>query len=127
VSLGLTLVREAFNAWTPTYLAEVYGMPRGEAAQTSSLFPFVGGLSVPCMGTLSDRARTHRLALAVPLLAVGAIALVAIGSGTAMHNPHVGLALLGAVTFLVIGPYSLLAGAIAGTLADGAAARPRPG
>ncbi|HMF98737.1 MAG TPA: MFS transporter [Vicinamibacterales bacterium] len=113
VSLGLTLVREAFNAWTPTYLAEVYGMPQGEAAQTSSLFPFVGGLSVLCVGALSDRARTHRLALAVPLLAAGAIALVVIGSRAAMHNPQVGLALLGTVAFLVIGPYSLLAGAIA--------------
>src|SRR5262249_9474145 len=50
VSLGLTLVREAFNAWTPTYLVEVYRMPQGEAAQTSSLFPFVGGVSVLCVG-----------------------------------------------------------------------------
>src|SRR5262249_39109022 len=46
VSLGLTLVRESFNAWTPTYLVEVYGMKPGDAAQASSVFPFVGGISV---------------------------------------------------------------------------------
>jgi len=113
VSLGLTLVREAFNAWTPTYLVDVYGMAPGKAAQTSSLFPFVGGVSVLCVGALSDRARTHRLVLAVPWLVAGAIALVAIGSGTAMGNVRLGLGLLGAVAFLVIGPYSLLSGAIA--------------
>ncbi|HJZ76493.1 MAG TPA: MFS transporter [Vicinamibacterales bacterium] len=112
VSLGLTLVREAFNAWTPTYLVEVYGLTVGDAAQKSSLFPLVGGVSVLCVGAWSDRAR-HRLALAVPLLCTGAAALVAIASGTVMHSERLGLVLLGAVAFFVIGPYSLLAGAIA--------------
>ncbi|HKB12527.1 MAG TPA: MFS transporter [Vicinamibacterales bacterium] len=113
VSLGLTLVREAFNAWIPTYLVEVYGLAQGDAAQKSSLFPLVGGVSVLCVGALSDRARTHRLACAIPLLAAGAVALVAIGSSAAMRSETIGLVLLGTVAFLVIGPYSLLAGAIA--------------
>src|SRR5262249_33887405 len=98
---------------TPTYLVEVYGLAPGDAAQKSSLFPFVGGLSVLCVGALSDRARSHRLALAVPFLIAGAGSLVAIGSGAATQNQRLRLTLLGAVAFLVIGPYSLLAGAIA--------------
>src|SRR5262249_45519004 len=79
VSLGLTLVRETFNAWTPTYLVEVYGLAQGDAATKSSLFPFVGGISVLCLGAISDRARAHRLTLAIPFLAAGAVVLVAIG------------------------------------------------
>src|SRR5262249_45418235 len=113
VSLGLTLVREAFNAWIPTYLVEVYGLTQGDAAQKSSLFPFVGGVSVLCVGALSDRVRSHRLVLAVPFLCIGAAALLAIGSGMAMRSENMGLVLLAVVAFLVLGPYSLLAGAIA--------------
>src|SRR5262249_22552795 len=97
VSLGLTLVREAFNAWTPTYLVEVYGLTQGDAAQKSSLFPLIGGVSVLCIGVLSDRIRTHRLVLAVPFLCGGGVALVAIGSGAVMRNEPFGLMLLGAV------------------------------
>jgi OPA family glycerol-3-phosphate transporter-like MFS transporter len=113
VSLGLTLIRESFNAWTPTYLVEVYGLTQGEAAQKSSLFPFVGGFSVLLVGALSDRIRTHRLVLAVPCLAVCGIALVSIGSGAAMHSERAGLMWLSVVAFTLMGPYSLLAGAIA--------------
>ena len=39
MSLGLTLIRESFNFWTPTYLVEVGMLPAGEAAQYSLLFP----------------------------------------------------------------------------------------
>jgi len=113
VSLGLTLVRETFNAWTPTYLVEVYGLAQGDAATKSSLFPFVGGISVLCLGAISDRARANRLTLAIPFLAAGAVVLVAIGTGVASHSEPLGLALLAAIAFCVIGPYSLLAGAIA--------------
>src|SRR5262249_20359504 len=38
-SFGLTLVRETFNAWTPTYLVEVFGLSQAEAAQRSAVFP----------------------------------------------------------------------------------------
>lgn len=113
VALGLTLVRESFNAWTPTYLVEAYGLEPGDAAQKSSLFPFVGGVSVLCIGLVSDRTRMHRLALAVPFLTAGVLTLVAIGSGPALRSEPVGLLLLSAVAFCVIGPYSLLAGAMA--------------
>ncbi len=113
VSLGLTLVRESFNAWTPIYLVDVYGLAHGEAAQKSALFPFVGGVSVLCVGAVSDRSRVHRLALAIPFLAAGVVALAAIGGGAAAHSQRLGLLLLSAVAFCVIGPYSLLAGAIA--------------
>lgn len=113
VSLGLTMVRESFNAWTPTYLVDVYGLTQGEAAQKSSLFPFVGGLSVLAVGALTDRLRVHRLLIAVPMLVGCAAALVLIGGGLAVRSERVGLVLLGVVAFSLVGPYSLLAGAMA--------------
>jgi MFS transporter, OPA family, glycerol-3-phosphate transporter len=114
VSLGLTLIRETFNAWTPTYLVDVYGLSQADAAQKSSLFPLVGGVSVLVVGRLSDRAgASTRLVVTLPLLATAVIALGLIGSPIAMESQATGLVLLGVVAFLVIGPYSLLAGAMA--------------
>ena len=54
MSLGLTLIRESFNFWTPTYLAEVGMLSAGEAAQYSLLFPLFGGVSVLVFGYLAD-------------------------------------------------------------------------
>ena len=55
ISLGVTLLRETFNNWTPTYLAEGVGLGRGHAATMSSLFPFFGGISVLLAGVIGDR------------------------------------------------------------------------
>ena len=114
VSFGLTLIRETFNAWTPTYLVDVYGLTEADAAQKSALFPLVGGVSVLLIGRLSDRTGpSTRLVATVPFLILSVGALGLIGSALALHDEVAGLLLLGAVAFLVIGPYSLLAGAMA--------------
>ena len=114
VSVGLTLIRETFNAWTPTYLVDVYGLSQADAAQKSSLFPFIGGLSVLVVGTVSDRvSASARLAITVPMLALAVVALSVIGSPQVAASETAGMILLGSVAFFVIGPYSLLAGAMA--------------
>jgi OPA family glycerol-3-phosphate transporter-like MFS transporter len=111
LSLGLTLIRETFNAWTPTYLVEAFGMTHGSAAQKSAVFPFVGGLSVIVVGVLSDRfGGKNRVRVALPFLLLSCFVLA--------YLPECkievwGLVLIGAAAFLVIGPYSLMAGAIA--------------
>src|SRR5262245_47559492 len=113
-SFGLTLVRETFNAWTPTYLVEVFGASPAEAAHRSALFPLAGGLSVLVVGALSDRVgRGRRLVAAAPLLAAASVALMALAHLGRDARPALALSLLAAVAFLVIGPYSLLAGAVA--------------
>jgi sugar phosphate permease len=114
VSLGLTLIRETFNVWTPTYLVDVYGLSQADAAQKSSLFPLVGGMSVLVVGRLSDKAGpSTRLVVTLPFLATAVVALGLIGSPIAMQNQATGLFLLSVVAFLLMGPYSLLAGAMA--------------
>jgi OPA family glycerol-3-phosphate transporter-like MFS transporter len=114
VSFGLTLIRETFNAWTPIYLVDVYGLTQADAARKSSLFPLLGGVSVMLIGRLTDRfGPGRRLEVTLPFLALAAVVLVLLGTRPAIINQTFGLGLLGAVAFLLIGPYSLLAGAVA--------------
>ena len=111
VSLGLTIVKETFATWTPTYFVERLGMSPAEAAGTSGVFPLLGGVAVVVAGLLADRfGRSGRAAtLALGLLgAGGAIA------GLAWGGPRPAcVALVAAAGFLLMGPYSYLAGAIA--------------
>jgi OPA family glycerol-3-phosphate transporter-like MFS transporter len=114
LSLGTTLVRETFHTWTPTYFHSVVHYSKADAAQASALFPLFGGLSVIVAGFLSDRlGRGGRAAIIFYGLLGSSVALFALGSlhlETARYLPAV---LVGLVGFLVIGPYSYLAGAIA--------------
>lgn len=113
MSFGLTLIRETFNFWTPSYLAETAGLSADKAATASSLFPFFGGLSVLVVGWLSDTlGRGRRAGIMVLFLVPGAAAMVVLGvmAGDAAPGPK--LVLVSLVGFLLIGPYSFLAGAI---------------
>ena len=113
LSLGLTLLRETFNTWIPTYFNETLGMSNAEAADKSSWFPLLGGISVLLAGFLSDRlGRASRALIIIVCLALTILALASL----ALHDfggskiwPVVVVTLIG---FLLIGPYSYLAGAI---------------
>lgn len=114
VSFGLTLIREAFNAWIPVYLVDVHGLSIGHAAQYSSMFPFVGGLSTLAAGIASDTvSRGARVAIAVPCLVLCAASLVLLAVASANHNLTLSLWAIALVAFWLLGPYSLLAGAVA--------------
>lgn len=113
LSLGLTLIREAFTFWTPTYLAETAGLAAGEAAQYSLLFSLCGGFSVLLFGWVADRVgRGARGAIIV----VGLLLLVPVLviMGFMKPSPYLAMPLLlvSLAAFLLVGPYSFLAGAI---------------
>lgn len=114
LSLGLTLIRETFNLWTPTYLTEAVGLSPGSAASFSLLYPLFGGISVLAAGALADRfASGNRAALFVPALALLVPVLAALGSGAASTSAPLALTLVSLAALLMIGPYALLSGAIA--------------
>jgi len=114
VSFGLTLIRETFNAWIPLYLVDVHRLSAGQAAQYSSLFPFIGGLSTLAAGAASDRvSNRNRMAVAVPGLLVCAASLAWLAVASARHSLTTSLWAIGLVAFSLLGPYSLLAGAVA--------------
>jgi OPA family glycerol-3-phosphate transporter-like MFS transporter len=109
LSFGFTMMRETFNEWTPTYFEQAVGLSKGDAGQAASLFPLMGGISVLLVGWLSDRVRTTSRALIIAGgLALGAAGLVAL----TLSPNSVQVAMVAAIGFVLIGPYSLLAGAI---------------
>jgi OPA family glycerol-3-phosphate transporter-like MFS transporter len=114
LSFGLTLVREAFNAWSVTYFVQAAGLTPGRAGQMSALFPFLGGVSVLAAGVLGDRLGRGGRAVVIALgmlLASGALVGLGVIDPRAAWIAAVGLVSL--VGLLVIGPYSYLAGAMA--------------
>jgi sugar phosphate permease len=113
LSLGVTLLRETFNNWTPTYLVEGVGLEKGQAATMSSLFPFFGGVSVLVAGILGDRfGRGIRAAVILIGMLLCGLALGVLGESDFAGRSREALILVSAVAFLLIGPYSYLAGAI---------------
>jgi OPA family glycerol-3-phosphate transporter-like MFS transporter len=113
VSLGLTLLRETFNAWSPTYFVDVVGSTSAEAARQSALFPLAGGVAVILAGWLGDRLGTLGRAL-VMLAGCAAATGVLWLLGTIAFAQHAAAPvwLVGLAGFLMLGPYSYLAGAI---------------
>ena len=113
LSFGLTLVRETFSTWSVLYFEEAVGMPKGRAAGTSALFPLFGGFSVLLAGYLGDRARRWgRAAIIVVGLTLAGLAMLALGLLDPRASEARTIALVCATAFLVIGPYSYLAGAM---------------
>ena len=114
LSVGLTLVRETFNLWTPTYFAQAVGLSNADAAQKSALFPLFGGISVLLAGYVSDRlGKGARAAIILFGLLLAGLTLLLLGYGDFGGSRIWPVWLTALVAFLMIGPYSYLAGAIA--------------
>ncbi len=113
LSLGLTLLRETFNLWTPTYFSEVVGSSPARAAVQSALYPLLGGASVIVAGWLGDRlGPLGRASVILGGCALASIAIWALASLDFSGRAFAAVALVGLVGFLMLGPYSYLAGAI---------------
>jgi OPA family glycerol-3-phosphate transporter-like MFS transporter len=114
LSFAFTLVRETFNLWTPTYFIQVVGLTTADAARKSALFPLFGGLSVLLSGFLSDRLKhAGRAAIIFYGLLFAGAALFLLGHINFQASRTLPVGLVTLVAFLMIGPYSYLAGAIA--------------
>ncbi len=113
LSLGTTLLRETFNLWTPTYFVQYVGLSSSDAAARSALFPLLGGVSVLLAGVLSDKLGLNgRNLVTVVGMALCAVCLVAIAR-TPAHSGEVRAVMLVTLAgFLLLGPYSYLAGAM---------------
>jgi sugar phosphate permease len=113
LSCGITILRETFNLWTPTYFTQSVGLTVADAAQKSALFPFFGGISVLLAGSLSDRlgkgGRATIILFGMLLSAAVLLLLALVNFGGSQFVP---VALVALVAFVMIGPYSYLAGAI---------------
>jgi OPA family glycerol-3-phosphate transporter-like MFS transporter len=113
MNVGLTLIRETFNFWTPTYLKEAASLDEGAAARASGLFPLVGALSALAAGRLSDRLQGRHGLVAFPALVLLIGSLVVLGLVPTQGRPVLALGLVGGVAFFLMAPYSFCSGVIA--------------
>lgn len=112
LSFGFTMMRETFNDWIPTYLHEVAGMREDSAAKASSLFPLFGGFSVLLAGFLSDRLGHKGRALIILIGLLFSVPAMLALAHVQFHDVVLPVVVLGSIAFLLLGPYSFLAGAI---------------
>lgn len=127
LSLGLTIVRETFNVWTPTYFTQALRMTPAQAVQNSALFPLFGGFSVILAGYLSDRlGRTGRASVLFYGMLFTAATLTVIAFGRFGASSIIPVVLVSLIGFVLIGPYSYLAGAMSLDFGGKKAARQHP-
>ena len=113
LSLCVTILRETFNLWTPTYFTQAVGLTVADAAHRSALFPLFGGFSVLLAGFGSDRlGKGGRAAIILYGLLLTTITLLILAWGDFGGSHTAPVALVTLVAFVMIGPYSYLAGAI---------------
>ena len=113
MSFGLTLIRETFNTWTPTYLNEAVNLKVGAAALGSVIPPLGGAAAVVLAGVLSDRIGGRHGRIILPSLTLLGVALLAIATIDTEGRPVLALLLVTAAQFFLVGPYSYLAGVMA--------------
>jgi OPA family glycerol-3-phosphate transporter-like MFS transporter len=115
LSLGCTIIRETFNAWTPVYLHDYLGYSMSNAAGKSAIFPAVGAVSVILTGWLSDRIGVNgrALILLVGLCATAMALLVLMSMHSSTTSALLPLLAIGTIAFCLLGPYSYLGGAFA--------------
>jgi OPA family glycerol-3-phosphate transporter-like MFS transporter len=113
LSLGTTLLRETFNFWTPTYFVQYVGLTSSVAAERSALFPLFGGISVIVAGVLSDKLGLNgRNVVIVGGMAACTVCLLLLAHTPGHSSQTTPVILVTLVGFLLLGPYSYLAGAM---------------
>lgn len=110
LSLGLTIIRETFNFWSPTYFTEVIGLTPAAAARASAMVPLIGAVSAVLMGVVSDRfAHRPGLTLLPPMLAL--IGLILLLSYLDLRGkPTTAVLIICSIQFFLIAPYTLCGG-----------------
>lgn len=112
INMGLTIIRETFNFWTPRYFQEVVQFSPSEAADASGYFPLAGGCASLLLGFLSDRLGGRREKVVVPSL-VGLVAALALLSCLDLQGQKLlAVVLVSLVSFFLLGPYTFMSGVV---------------
>jgi len=113
MNVGLTLVRETFLLWTPTFLYEVAGLSAARSAVGSLLFPLVGSAAALAAGVASDRLGGMHGRVVLPCLGLLTLALLVLSASPVAGRPGLALVLIGCVAFVLLAPYSYYSGVMA--------------
>ncbi len=113
MNVGLTLIRETFNLWNPTYLNEVVKLGAGTAGTASLVFPLAGAASALFAGWLVDRLG-GRYGLVVVSSLAGLLVVLGLFVFVPLEGrPWLALVLIGAVAFFLLAPYTFCSGVLA--------------
>jgi len=117
LSVLLTFLRVGFLTWTPTYLYELSratgkGVVSAAIAK-SAIFSSAGVVAALTVGALSDRFGPGRRAPVMAASLAMVVALVVLLAHGHVRSPLAAAILIGGVGLFLLGPYSLLAGALA--------------
>jgi OPA family glycerol-3-phosphate transporter-like MFS transporter len=113
LAFGTTMLREAFNLWTPTYFVQFVRLSSSVAASRSALFPLCGGISVLLGGFLSDKLGPNGRNVLVVIGMTGCtVCLVFMGRIPEHAGEWAPTILVALAGFMLLGPYSYLAGAM---------------
>ncbi len=113
LAFGATMLRETFNLWTPTYFVQFAGLTSSAAASRSALFPLCGGISVLLGGFLSDKLGPNGRNILIMAGMTGCtVSLLLMGLVPDHAGEWAPTVLVGLVGFMLLGPYSYLAGAM---------------
>jgi MFS transporter, OPA family, glycerol-3-phosphate transporter len=113
MSLGTTMIREAFMNWTKHYLYKEVGMENAAAAQASMIFSLVGAASSVMAGWALDRSRGNAGRIMAPTMVGLVLALIALATVPVAGRPELALSLIGIAAFCLLGPYTFCSGVLA--------------
>jgi OPA family glycerol-3-phosphate transporter-like MFS transporter len=113
MNVGLTLIRETFNLWNPTYLNQVVKLHPGLAGMASLVFPLAGAASAVAAGWVVDRLGGRYGLVVVPSLA-GLVAVLGVLAWAPLEGrPAAALALIAAAAVFLLAPYTFCSGVLA--------------
>jgi OPA family glycerol-3-phosphate transporter-like MFS transporter len=113
MNMGLTAIRETFNAWTPRYLEKGVGLSPDDVGMLSALFPLCGAIASLAAGWSADRLKGHFGRIIVPLAALTAGVLWVFANTDLSGKPILALTLISLIAVCVMGPYSFCSGVMA--------------
>jgi len=111
IYLGLSIIRYVFWSWSILYLRDS-GFGTSLAIIASSAFPILGSLGAIFAGWVSDRMNARRGPI-LSFMASCMVLAIFLFSRVPHNEPILQVLALALVGFTLIGPYSLLAGAMA--------------
>jgi sugar phosphate permease len=117
LSALLTFIRIGFLTWTPTYLAEISrATSRAEisgAIVKTAMFPAAGVVAALSFGFITDRFGPGRRAPVMAGSLAFVVVLVLMLAHGGLHDQLSAALLIAGIGLFLLGPYSLLAGALA--------------
>lgn len=113
MNMGLTAIRETFNAWTPLYLERGVGLDRLDVGLLATLFPLCGAVACLLAGWGADRLRGRFGRIIVPLMVLTTATLFATAHTDLRGKSLLALTLISGVALFVMGPYTFCSGVLA--------------